>query len=307
MVKIGLCGVGHLGSSHLRCLLDTPFTVIGVHDTDKDKGHKIAMEYNVPFFANVLDLIHAADAIDIVTPTTSHYELAQLCLGLKKHLFIEKPVTQFLNEALRLEELSSSLDVMIQVGHIERYNPALQSIEQYIQQPKFIETHRLAPMHWRGNDVSVVKDVMIHDLDLLLHWLPFPIHSVSANGVCLLNDTPDIANARIEFENGAVCNITASRVSMKKMRKSRIFQEKGYVSIDFLEAECQYIQFSKNPEDEFKIIAPDVPQGNALLEELRDFYRSIADNVEPMSNLASAVKSLRLAEQIEDIILNKKD
>lgn len=302
-MKIGLSGIGHLGKSHLKCLLQTPFAVVGIHDINVEKGRKVAEEFGIPFYENYLQLLEDVDVIDIVTTTRAHYELAQTALMHDKHIFIEKPVTSNVHEAEKLIELHKQRsDSIIQVGHIERYNPGLTVIQEYIGEPRFIETHRLAPLQSRGLDISVIKDLMIHDLDLILYWVKHPVKNIYANGVALLNDSPDICNARIEFENGTVCNITASRVSMKQMRKSRIFQGNGYISIDFMKPEGQYIQFSRNPDDEFIIEVPKVPKRNALLDELVDFHRCITGNINPLSNLASAYKALSLANEIELIV-----
>lgn len=304
MIKIGLCGLGHLGLSHLKCILQSKFELVGIHDIDTAKGQKIAQEYKTHYYQNYTDLLAAVDAIDVVTSTASHYQLAQAAITLGKHIFIEKPVTSSVDEAKHLLQLQKAHpDILIQVGHIERYNPGLTVIAEHIDAPRFIETHRLAPLQPRGLDVSVIKDLMIHDLDLLLQWIPYPISDIRANGVCLLNDTPDICNARIEFEQGSVCNMTASRVSMKQMRKSRIFQQNGYISIDFGKPEGQFIQFSRSPDEEFKIIIPPIPNTNALLEELLDFHRSILHNRMPLSNLATGYQALDLADQIEQLVI----
>lgn len=306
MIKIGLCGLGHLGMMHLKCLMQTKFDVIGLHDIDHSKGRDIAAHHNIKYYTDIDELIDECDAIDIVTSTASHSDLASKCMEKSKSVFIEKPVTQNGEEADQLIRIYNACNSMVQVGHIERYNPAYRSIVEYIKEPKFVETHRLAPMHLRGNDVSVVKDLMIHDLDLVLHWLPYEIADLRATGVSLINDSPDICNVRIEFVQGSVCNITASRVSDKKMRKSRLFQEDGYISIDFLNSQSQFIRFSRKPEDEFQIIKPHVASTNALLCELQDFYDCIVRNKEPENNLENAVKAIKLADQIEEIV-NKVD
>jgi len=241
-LKAGLIGVGRLGSVHLEHLLQSPhFDLIGCYDNNPLQIARIAEDYPVNCFENVDQLIAACDVIDIVTPASTHYYYAEKALRQSKHVFIEKPITEDLIEAERIVELAREASSKVQVGHIERFNPVYKAAQQFMMEPMFIEAHRLAPFDPRGTDVSVVLDLMIHDIDLVLNMVKANIKNISANGVAVISREPDIANARIEFDNGCVANITASRVSMQKMRKLRLFQKNAYMSLDFLQREAEYI------------------------------------------------------------------
>jgi predicted dehydrogenase len=241
-LKAGLIGVGRLGSVHLEHLLQSPhFDLIGCFDSNPLQAARIAEDYPVTCFDNVDDLIAASDVIDIVTPAGTHYYYAEKALRQSKHVFIEKPITEDLIEAERIVELAREANSKVQVGHIERFNPVYKAAQSLMLEPMFIEAHRLAPFDPRGTDVSVVLDLMIHDIDLVLNMVKANIKNISANGVAVISREPDIANARIEFDNGCVANLTASRVSMQKMRKLRLFQKNAYMSLDFLQREAEYI------------------------------------------------------------------
>ncbi len=236
MLKVGVLGAGHLGKIHLRLLNESQkYTLIGFHDPDAINSKKVEAEFGYSYFDNINKLIDAVDVVDIVTPTLSHFDCAKKAMEKGKHVFIEKPITNTLEEAETLLSLEEKHNVKGQVGHVERFNPAFMAVRDKIQNPMFIETHRLAEFNPRGTDVPVVLDLMIHDIDAILSVVNSEVKQINASGVSVISNSPDIANARIEFENGCVANLTASRISLKNMRKSRFFQRDAYISIDFLE------------------------------------------------------------------------
>ena len=229
-IRIGLIGLGHLATIHLKCMLNiSQIEIIGIFDIDQDLAAKRSETYGVPAFTDLNVLIQRCDALDIVTPTTTHYEIAKICVEQGKHVFIEKPMTHLLSEAKQLCALIDQTDLVVQIGHVERFNPALLSLQNLSIDPMFMEVHRLAQFNPRGTDVSVVLDLMIHDLDIILSLIPYPVSDIQATGVNIVSESEDICNARLVFENGAVVNITASRISMKNMRKMRVFQEDAYI------------------------------------------------------------------------------
>ena len=318
MLKIGLLGVGHLGKIHLKCLQMLPevYTITGFYDTDDSAATEAESTYQVPRFTDLDALLDAVDIIDIVTPTITHFDLASKALEKGKHLFIEKPVTQTLEQAEALWALSEKMGVKVQVGHVERFNPALLSLKGMPLAPMFVETHRLAMFNPRGTDVSVVLDLMIHDLDILLHLAGSDLKSVSASGVAVLSETPDICNARLEFENGCVANLTASRVSLKQMRKMRLFQKDAYISLDFLDKTAQVARlFDENSEDGnrlelptakgsryLQVEMPDIEPINAIKMELETFAQSIRENSQPRVSIQDGYNALRVAHLImEDL------
>jgi len=257
MLKVGVLGAGHLGKIHLK-LLDqsSKYDLIGFYDPDIANGQRVEKEFDYKYFEQLDDLIDSVDVVDIVTPTLSHYNCAIKAISKGKHIFIEKPITNTLEEAEHIRLLVSENNLRGQVGHVERFNPAFKAIRSEIKNPMFIECHRLAEFNPRGTDVPVVLDLMIHDIDIILSVVQSPVLSIQANGVSLISETPDIANARIEFENGCIANLTASRISLKNMRKSRFFQKDAYISVDFLEKKTEVIKMKnapKNPGD-FDII-----------------------------------------------------
>jgi len=301
MVTVGLIGAGHLGKLILKQLNELPewFSIVGFYDNDPQITTASSDLSQWIFFDNAESLIEASDAIILSVPTSFHFFYANLVLSYHKHLFIEKPITDTLEEAIFLKNWFNDKKSypVVQVGHIERFNPAWLSVKDLGLHPMFIEVHRLAPFNARGTDVSVVLDLMIHDLDLILQLIPYEITDIRANGVAILSATPDIANARIEFENGAVANVTSSRISMKKMRKMRLFQSDAYISLDFLEKKSQIFSLSSlNTESEMPVIL----QHNALKEELRSFAEAIFFNKQPIVTVNDAVKALQLAQQIID-------
>ncbi|MBK9734613.1 MAG: Gfo/Idh/MocA family oxidoreductase [Saprospiraceae bacterium] len=313
-MKIGLVGLGHLGKIHLKCLLNTNFEFVGFYDTDRVLSATMAEMHQIESFESLEALIAAVECVDIVSPTTYHYEIAKQAIIAGKHVFIEKPLTETLDQADELVQLAHKYGVKVQVGHVERYNPAIRSLSNIQFKPKFIEGHRLAIFNPRGTDVSVVLDLMIHDLDIILNMVKSEVKEVRANGVCIVSKTPDICNARIEFENGTVVNLTASRISLKNMRKIRIFQDDAYISLDFLDKEAQVVKIEENVEgDDFSgmtiqtkdglkriiIEAPTIMQNNAIEEELNDFYNAVVHNTNVLVTIEDGYKALKLAQIIE--------
>lgn len=313
MLKIGLLGVGHLGKIHLKCLLELKetYTLAGFLDPDDGAAAAVARAFGIQRFSSLGHLLEAVDAIDIVTPTTTHFPLASEAIRRGRHVFLEKPVTETPDEALALLDLAARHQVVVQAGHVERFNPALRSVRHLALNPMFVEAHRLANFNPRGTDVPVVLDLMIHDIDIVLSLVKSPVINISASGVAVVSDTPDIANARIEFENGCVANLTASRISMKQMRKVRLFQKDAYIGLDFLEKTAQVLRMyeqdgSPVPPNGFeletpsgtKVITMDMPPAepvNAIKEELRAFAASIGEGKPPVVSLQEGYEALRVA------------
>ena len=325
-LKIGLLGAGHLGKIHLKCILATEhWELTGFYDPD-DKNAQIASEqFEVKRYKSVKAMLAEVDAVDIVTPTPNHFKLAAQAIRAGKHVFIEKPVTHTIRQGRQLLRLAAKFGVNVQVGHVERFNPAYLALRDIHLQPMFIECHRLAAFQPRGTEVSVILDLMIHDLDLVLHLVKAPVKRVSASGVAVLSNTPDIANARVEFSNGCVANLTASRISMKQMRKMRLFQRDAYISLDFLDKSTQIVRlFDQNapnlpPPDslmEFETPAagkkwlhlqmPDVVPVNAIQLELESFATSIRNQTAPPVTLQEGFDALYLAHQILKEIEKRK-
>ncbi len=312
-MRIGVVGTGHLGKIHLKCLNSTPFTLQGVFDIDAKTANEAAGIYQTQAFSSYQELLKEIDAVIVVADTTSHYDLSVNALNAGKHVFIEKPVTASLEEAHALQKLvSDSHGLIVQVGHVERYNPAFVATLPHVHNPMFIECHRLATFNPRGNDVSVILDLMIHDLDILLELVDSPIAEIRSNGVNILSSTADICNARIEFANGCVANMTASRISLKQMRKFRIFQNDAYIGIDFLEKTNQVIKLNdqkegmlietKDGDKYINVMSQDIQESNAIENELNDFYKAIVEKTEPKVDIHHAVKVMELAHEIESNI-----
>lgn len=315
MLKAGVLGAGHLGKIHLKLLKQsTKFKLVGFYDSDKSSSETIAKEFGYVSFPTMEKLIEASEMVVVVTPTSIHFECAQKVIEAGKHVFIEKPITETVNEAAHIRDLAKRYKVRGQVGQVERFNPAFMAIKDKIHNPMFIETHRLAEFNPRGTDVSVVLDLMIHDIDIILSVVNSEVKSVSASGVSVLSETPDIANARIEFENGCVANLTASRISLKKMRKARFFQRDAYISVDFLEKKCEVVRMKDAPKeaDDFAMILtnaegikkqiyfenPKVENNNAILDELESFYEAIKADRTPEVSLGQGTEALRVALMI---------
>ena len=319
MLKAGLVGAGHLGKIHLKLLNQSEkYELVGFHDNDAENGKKLEAEFGYKYFANLDDLLDQIDMLDIVTPTLFHYEYAKKAIDKGLNFFIEKPVTQTLEQAEELIRLCQEKNIKVQVGHVERYNPAYIATKSYLSNPQFIEIHRLAEFNPRGTDVSVVLDLMIHDLDILLSIVKSPVKDIHASGVSVVSKTPDITNARIEFENGCVANLTTSRISMKAMRKSRFFQKDAYISIDFLEKKAEVIRMKPAPENpsDFDMIIenaegeknqilfeyPDIQPNNAILDELESFATAIENDTPIEVSINDGTQALKVALKIMDLI-----
>ena len=247
-LKAGVLGAGHLGKIHLRLLNQSAkFDLVGFYDASPDVRVKITAEYGFKAFDSEEDLIAAVDVVDIVTPTLYHHKLAKKAIEMGKHVFLEKPITQTVDEANELIALAKKHQVLGQVGHVERFNPAILAVKDDINNSMFIETHRLAEFNPRGTDVPVVLDLMIHDIDTVLSLVDSKVAAISASGVAIISETPDIANARIEFENGCVANLTASRISLKNMRKARFFQKDAYIAVDYFSKSAEVVKMENAP------------------------------------------------------------
>lgn len=316
MLKIGVLGAGHLGKIHIKCIKDIPsYDLVGFYDASPENAAEVAQEFSLTAFDAVEALVEAVDVVDIVTPTLSHFDCAKKALDAGKHVFIEKPVTNTLEEAEELIALSKAKGLKIQVGHVERFNPAYIAAKPYLNKPMFIETHRLAQFNPRGLDVPVVLDLMIHDLDVILKTVGSPVEKISASGVNVVADTPDIANVRLEFVNGCVANLTTSRIAVKNMRKSRFFQRDAYISVDFLEKKSEIVRMQEATGDEgpFSMVLdlgeekgkkeiifenPKVEPLNAIREELFTFQQAIELNTEPIVTIEDGYEALKVAHQI---------
>ncbi|OWY21639.1 gfo/Idh/MocA family oxidoreductase [Sphingobacteriales bacterium UPWRP_1] len=319
MLKVGVFGAGHLGKIHLKLLKQIPFyEVTGFYDPDDENAEKVALEFGVPRFTNPAQLLQQTQVADIVTPTVHHFETARLALAHGNHIFVEKPLAGTIAEAAEMVQLARNAGVKAQVGHVERFNPAFLAIKSQPLQPKFIETHRLAQFNPRGTDVSVVLDLMIHDIDILLTLVKDEVTEVRASGVAVVSASPDIANARIEFAGGCVANLTASRLSLKNMRKTRIFQPSAYISIDFLEKQTEIVTIANeaNPNiPSFEIYShatqtprfllfnrPQPETVNAIQMELTLFAESILQNKPEEVPIEDGLRSMQLAYRIMEEI-----
>lgn len=318
MVKIGLLGTGHLGKIHLKLIREIrDYELMGIYDPNDVNAAVAEKEFGIKRFSKMEELIDNADAIDIVTNTLSHYDCAVAAIKKSKHVFIEKPLTNTLQEAEELVKMIRESGVKGMVGHVERFNPAFLAVRPFVTNPMFIETHRLAQFNPRGTDVPVVLDLMIHDIDIILDLVKSKVKKVSASGVSVISSSPDIANARIEFENGCVANITASRISLKQMRKMRLFQKDGYISVDFLDKKTEIIRLSDkrdsanpfalelNTGTESRWInfeRPDVMPINSIKMELELFHDAIVDDKEPQVTVADGFRAMSIAHQIMDTI-----
>jgi len=315
MLKIGVLGAGHLGKIHLRLLnQSSKYELVGFYDPSKENAEKVSAEFGYKSFDTISDLITAVDVVDIVTPTLSHYHCAVDAIKAGKHIFLEKPISNTVEEAEHIIELAKEYNVKGQVGHVERFNPAFKAVKDKIHNPMFIETHRLAEFNPRGTDVPVVLDLMIHDIDAILSVVKSPVKNIHATGTAVISDSPDIANARIEFENGCVANVTSSRISMKNMRKARFFQKDAYISVDYLDKICEVVKMKDVPEvpGDFDLILqnaegikkqiyfdnPSVETNNAILDELETFADAINNNTTPIVTLEDGTEALRIAYRI---------
>ena len=315
MLKIGIFGAGHLGKIHLKIAENSNiFELVGFHDSDFNVVNKILKEFDYKFFENPDALINSVDVVSIITPTISHFKIAEKAIKASKHLFIEKPIAQTDDEANTLVNLAIDYKVLGQVGHVERFNQAYQSIKSTLINPMLIEAHRLAEFNPRGTDVSVILDLMIHDIDIVLSLVDSPIKRIDASGVAVISKTPDICNARVTFENGCVANFTASRISMKKMIKTRFFQKEAYIALDYLTKKVEVVKIKNAPKqtDDLSILLtnadgdkkqiyfeiPKIDEINPIQEELEDFAKSINKNKRPTISLKDGAYALKVAHQI---------
>jgi len=321
MLNIGIFGLGHLGKIHLNNWLEIEdITIVGFYDPDDKNANAAEEKFGIKRFNTAEELMDACEAVDIVAPTIFHYELCEMALKKGKHVFVEKPLANTMEEARSLLKLAKESNLKFQVGHVERFNPAFLSLKNFSLHPMFIEVHRLAQFNPRGTDVSVILDLMIHDIDIILNLVKSNVNYISANGVAVLSDTPDIANVRIEFDNGCVANLTSSRISMKKMRKMRLFQKDAYVGIDFLDKKTEIIKLNA-PDDKHvftfdidthngkKTIAianPIVEEGNAIKMELEAFKNSILNDTETAVTILDGFSAMEVAHQILEKINNNQ-
>ncbi|TMI72365.1 MAG: Gfo/Idh/MocA family oxidoreductase [Bacteroidetes bacterium] len=319
MLRIGVFGVGHLGKFHLNNWKDIKDAeVIGFYDPSDDTSREVAEKYQLPRFLDIDTLLNACDAIDVVAPTNYHFALCEKAIKKGKHIFVEKPLANTMDEARQLVKLAEESGVKFQVGHVERFNPAFLAIRDTPLNPMFIEVHRLAQFNPRGTEVSVILDLMIHDIDIILSIVKSDVKNISASGVGVITETPDIANVRIEFHNGCVANLTSSRISMKKMRKMRIFQKDAYIGIDFLNKKTEIIKLKDQQDPTVfafdietpsgkKTIAvanPVVPEVNAIKKELEEFVYAIVNNTKTIVSEIDGLMAMDVAHQILDKIGN---
>ncbi len=316
-IKIGVIGTGHLGKIHTKLLKEVDnCELVGIYDVDAEKANAVGSEFGVKVFDSFDDLLCNINAVSIVASTSAHYELVKSAFEKGVHVFVEKPITSTILEAEEIVAMSKEKKLVLQVGHIERFNPALVSLEKYNLEPRFIQTDRLALFNPRGTDVAVVLDLMIHDIDIILSLVKSEVKSISASGVAVVSDYVDIANTRMEFENGAVANVTASRISQKKMRKMRIFQRDAYISLDFITGTSEVFRLLE-PQDENvnrfmnfgeigvgekkKVLVyenPEKPELNALKHELQLFVNAAAKGDRPVVSGEDGLKALKVAEEI---------
>ncbi|MBS1495744.1 MAG: Gfo/Idh/MocA family oxidoreductase [Bacteroidetes bacterium] len=313
MLKVGVLGVGHLGKFHLNNWKEIDnISITGFFDPDDSIAAAVIEKYGISRYSTAEELIDACDAVDIVAPTIYHFDLCSLALRKGRHVFVEKPLANTMEEAKTLVKLAKESNVKFQVGHVERFNPAFLSLKNYSLQPMFIEVHRLAQFNPRGTDVSVILDLMIHDIDIILSLVKSNVNHISANGVAVMSDTPDIANVRIEFDNGCVANLTSSRISMKKMRKMRLFQKDAYIGIDFLDKKTEIIKLN-TPGDKnvftfdietnhgkktIAIASPGVVEVNAIKMELENFRDAILNNTETPVTVLDGFGAMEIAHKI---------
>ena len=327
MIRTGIIGVGHLGKIHLNCLKNIPTAkIVGFYDADETIAKEVSEKQDVVFYPNVNDLLNNCEAMIIVAPTVYHHKLAMQALEMGKHVFLEKPITSTLEEAEEIIAYSKQRNLKVQVGHVERFNDAYLSAQPYLGSPLFIEAHRLAEFTMRGTDVSVVLDLMIHDLDLVLMIVKSSVKAIHASGVAVISDTPDIANVRIEFENGATANLTASRIALKKMRRMRLFQKNTYITVDFLEKKTNIVRLRDavaedenemlplildlgegKPKKRIFIESPESPKINAIEKELSLFIDSIIHNTPCEVSAEDGYNALKLAYQIMDKICQNNE
>lgn len=317
MLKVGVFGVGHLGKFHLNNWKEIDnVKLVGFYDPSDGNAVAVNEKYGLTRYADPADLIDECDIVDIVAPTTAHYDLCKMAILKSRHVFVEKPLANTMAEAREIVKLTKEANIKFQVGHVERFNPAFLALKEYELNPMFIEVHRLSQFNPRGTDVSVILDLMIHDIDIILSLVKSSVKNISANGVNVLSDTPDIANVRIEFDNGCVANLTSSRISMKKMRKMRLFQKDSYISIDFLDKKTEIIKY-KTPSDKdvftfdietnsgkktIAIAAPLIKENNAIKQELQSFVEAILKDKPATVSDIDGYRAMEVAHLILDKI-----
>ena len=313
MLKVGVFGVGHLGKIHLNNWKEIEgVELIGFFDPSQQISKEVSEKFQLPSFDNAEQLMDACDLVDIVAPTTEHFEISKAAITKGKHVFVEKPLANTMDEARELLKLAKEANIKFQVGHVERFNPAFLALKGYSINPMFIEVHRLAQFNPRGTDVSVILDLMIHDIDIILNLVNSNVKYISANGVAVMSETPDIANVRIEFDKGCVANLTSRRISMKKMRKMRLFQKDAYIGIDFLEKKTEVIKLNtdedkqvftfdietNNGKKTIAIANPTVAVGNAIKMELEAFVSAINQGAETPVTILDGFRAMDVAHQI---------
>jgi len=319
MLKVGVFGVGHLGKFHLNNWKEiNDVKLVGFFDPNNDNARIAVEEYGLKRFSDEEKLMDACDIIDVITPTDHHFDICMMAIRKGKHVFVEKPLAHTIQEGRDLVNMVREANVKMQVGHVERFNPAYLAIQEMNLNPMFIEVHRLAQFNPRGTEVSVILDLMIHDIDIILSLVKSDVKNISASGVAVMTETPDIANVRIEFNNGCVANLTSSRISMKKMRKMRLFQKDAYIGIDFLEKKTEIIKL-KQPDDQnvfsfdidtqngkktIAIANPIIPQANAIKLELESFVDAILNNKPTVVSEIDGFLAMEVAHQILDKINN---
>ncbi len=319
MLKIAVFGTGHLGKFHLNNWKEIEgVEIVGFFDPNDENATTVITQYQIKRYTDPELLMNDCDAVDIVAPTIYHFELCEMALRKGKHVFVEKPLANTMEEARTLVKLAKESNLKFQVGHVERFNPAFLALKGYHLQPMFIEVHRIAEFNPRGTDVSVILDLMIHDIDIILHLVKSSVSYISANGVAVMSDTPDIANVRIEFDNGCVANLTSSRISLKKMRKIRLFQKDAYIGIDFLEKKTEIIRLNQNDDkNDFSfdietnngtktigISNPPIQPVNAIKMELQEFKNAILNNTETPVTILDGFSAMEIAHLILEKINN---
>jgi predicted dehydrogenase len=313
MLKVGVFGTGHLGKFHLNNWKEIKGTeLIGFYDPNDAIAQEVEEKYQLKRFRDADQLMDLCDLVDIIAPTNNHFELCEKAIRKGKHVFVEKPLANTMAEARELVQLVKESNVKLQVGHVERFNPAFLALEMTTLNPMFIEVHRLAQFNPRGTEVSVILDLMIHDIDIILSVVKSEVKSISASGVAVLTDTPDIANVRIEFDNGCVVNLTSSRISMKRMRKMRLFQKDAYIGIDFLNKKTEVIKLrteldldafsfdieTRHGKKTIAVLNPSVPEVNAIKMELEKFCEAIVNNTTPIVSEVDGYRAMDIAHQI---------
>jgi predicted dehydrogenase len=312
-LKVGVFGTGHLGKFHLNNWKEIKdVELVGFYDPSDAAAQEVSEKYQIARFLDPHRLIDSSDAVDIVAPTNFHFDLCEAAIRRGKHVFVEKPLAHTMEEGRQLVKLARESNIKMQVGHVERFNPAYLALKDFQLNPMFIEVHRLAQFNPRGTEVSVILDLMIHDIDIILSMVKSEVKNIYASGVAVMTDTPDIANVRIEFNNGCVANLTSSRISMKKMRKMRLFQKDAYIGVDFLNKKSEIIRLKTSRDiDSFifdidtpkgkKTIAianPQVPEVNAIKMELEEFRNSILKNKPTVVSEVDGYRAMDVAHQI---------